>query len=79
MFEFGVKQARSFRGFTTEAVQDTDTHPPLRDRKTGNAPAGPLEGTQGRHAYILPNATRTSFLQGLSRKRKHPWFCDHPL
>ena len=50
VFEFGVKQARPISGFTTEAFQDADTHPPYATRKRAALPRDPRRGTQGRHA-----------------------------
>ena len=44
VFEFGVRQARSIRSFSTEALQDADIHPPYTRPENGQRSRGTPEG-----------------------------------
>ena len=81
VFEFEVKQARSIRGFTTEALQDADTHPPYATGEWAALPRDPRRGTQGRHVTSPEvNSNKTVwFFNGIPVNIKHVGFSAHTV
>ena len=60
VFEFGIRHARSPRGFTTETLQNVDTHAPCATGKNGQRSRGTPEG---RHREGMPTFSRTQLEQ----------------
>ena len=72
--EFGVKQARPIRGFTTETLQDSDTHPPYATGKRAALPRDPRRGRRGGMPTFSRSKLGPVFLRGISRNNQQPWF-----